>query len=73
MHFIQDSLAYPVPLFLKRQCDRTLGAAWARAGLGPGTVILRQQHRQVADPAFVARLAVGESVIERWYSSERAQ
>ena len=26
MHFIPDSLTYSVPLFLKRQCDRTLGA-----------------------------------------------
>ena len=25
IHFIPDSLAYLVPLFLKRQCDRTLG------------------------------------------------
>jgi hypothetical protein len=26
VHFIPESLAYSVPLFLKRQCDRTLGA-----------------------------------------------
>jgi hypothetical protein len=25
IHFIPDSLTYSVPLFLKRQCDRTLG------------------------------------------------
>ena len=29
IHFIPDSLTYSVPLFLKRQCDRTLGAAAA--------------------------------------------
>jgi hypothetical protein len=27
IHFIPDLLTYSVPLFLKRQCDRTLGAA----------------------------------------------
>ena len=27
MQFTLDSLSYSVPLFLKRQCDRTLGAA----------------------------------------------
>jgi hypothetical protein len=26
-HFIPESLTYSVPLFLKRQCDRTLGRA----------------------------------------------
>jgi hypothetical protein len=26
IHFIPDSLTYSAPLFLKRQCDRTLGA-----------------------------------------------
>jgi galactosylceramidase len=28
IHFIPDSLTYSVPLFLKRQCDRTLGSRW---------------------------------------------
>ena len=27
IHFIPDSLTYSVPLYLKRQCDRTLGEA----------------------------------------------
>jgi hypothetical protein len=27
IHFIPDSLTYSVPLYLKRQCDRTLGTA----------------------------------------------
>jgi hypothetical protein len=31
IHFIPDSLTYSVPLFLKRQCDRTLGGGPARA------------------------------------------
>jgi hypothetical protein len=29
IHFVRDSLTYSVPLFLKRQCDRTLG--WPRS------------------------------------------
>ena len=29
IHFTPDSLAYSVPLFLKRQCDRTLGKTTA--------------------------------------------
>jgi hypothetical protein len=37
VHFIPYLLAYPVPLFLKRQCDRTLAAGrQARVrGVGP--------------------------------------
>ena len=27
IHFIPESLTYSVPLFLRRQCDRTLGKA----------------------------------------------
>ena len=34
IHFIPDSLTYSVPLFLKRQCDRTLGGGLAGAGRG---------------------------------------
>jgi hypothetical protein len=30
IRFIPDSLTYSVPLFLKRQCDRTLGGARGR-------------------------------------------
>ena len=33
IHFIPDSLIYSVPLFLKRQCDRTLGAVQRRNDL----------------------------------------
>ena len=39
IHFIPDSLTYSVPLLLKRQCDRTLGAArqpGARPARDPG-------------------------------------
>jgi hypothetical protein len=32
IHFIPESLTYSVPLFLKRQCDRTLG--WDNQGGG---------------------------------------
>jgi hypothetical protein len=35
-HFIPESQTYSVPLFLKRQCDRTLGAAAAGVPLGRG-------------------------------------
>ena len=37
IRFILDSLTYSVPLFLKGQCDRTLGAA---AGLRVGDEVL---------------------------------
>jgi hypothetical protein len=33
---IPESLAYSVPLFLKRQCDRTLGMPW-RTSMAPDT------------------------------------
>jgi hypothetical protein len=36
IHFIPDSLTYLVPLFLKRQCDRTLGGLRRFGGRGPG-------------------------------------
>jgi hypothetical protein len=36
IHFIPDSLRYSVPLFLKRQCDRTLGRARPDGGAGRG-------------------------------------
>ena len=40
IHFIPYSLTYSVPLFLKRQCDRTLGGAAAE---------LREPARRAAD------------------------
>ena len=35
IHFIPDSLTQSVPLFLKRQCDRTLGWALRAQGIKP--------------------------------------
>jgi nucleoside-diphosphate-sugar epimerase len=35
IHFIPDSLTYSVPLFVKRQCDRTLGVGGPRGGGRP--------------------------------------
>jgi phytoene dehydrogenase-like protein len=34
IHFIPDSLTYSVPLFLKRQCDRTLGGGGGGRDVG---------------------------------------
>ena len=39
-HFVPDSRAYSVPLFLKRQCDRTLGRGRARARWREGKLSL---------------------------------
>jgi hypothetical protein len=36
IRFIPDSLTYSVPLFLKRQCDRTLGKSWFFVGMAVG-------------------------------------
>ena len=47
IHFIPDSLTYSVPLFLKRQCNRTLGGA--RRGLAA-----RQARRAVRRVQSVA-------------------
>jgi hypothetical protein len=36
IHFISDLLTYSVPLFLKRQCDRTLGGLQDLGEHSPG-------------------------------------
>jgi hypothetical protein len=44
IHFIPESLTYSVPLFLKRQCDRTLGARGSvglRGGCARGDALVR--------------------------------
>ena len=59
IHFIPNSPTYSVPLFLKRQCDRTLGARrrdWARPhdGVHPPR---QQQQPRVSAPAGCAAAA----------------
>ena len=52
-HFLPDSLRYSVPLFLKRQCDRTLGAGrrgrQTAAGARPRPAFLRRALGQTRD------------------------
>jgi hypothetical protein len=48
--FIPDSLTYSVPLFLKRQCDRTLGQLrHAPRGYSPGAGLLTQGEARGAE------------------------
>ena len=53
IHFIPDLLTYSVPLFLKRQCDRTLGAHPDVQTLEGQTCLhfaALWQHVEVAEP-----------------------
>ena len=53
IHFIPGSLTYSVPLFLKRQCDRTLGAHPDVQTLEGQTCLhfaALWQHVEVAEP-----------------------
>jgi hypothetical protein len=45
MHFIPDLLTYSSPLFLKRQCDRTLGHVSAQLKQATFAIAARPSHR----------------------------
>jgi hypothetical protein len=66
VHFIPDSLTYSVPLYLKRQCDRTLGlthgavpAALVRGAAG------RSKRKRGAPPETPAAAGSGEQRAHR--------
>ena len=56
IHFIPDLLTYLVPLFLKRQCDRTLGAV-------PGTFITVPRLPATPKVPMTPRLAVSAPAV----------
>jgi hypothetical protein len=73
VHFTPDSLTYSVPLFLKRQCDRTLGGdagggPWQRCqqehGRAPAELGSRPRRDRLDRAPLLAWLAPGGSVIE---------
>jgi hypothetical protein len=52
IHFIPDLLTYSVPLFLKRQGDRTIGLGRLRAGHGP-TLLVNPRPDEPGEPRWV--------------------
>ena len=68
IHFIPDSLTYSVPLFLNRQCDRTLGHGPARrarrAGGAAGDALPGLRHG--AGPATPGASAVLRHTKPSW-------
>ena len=62
IHFIPGLLTYSVPLFLRRQCDRTPGSRIARTSKGA---------RSRAGGCRMERLDGGDGVISRGFKMSR--
>ena len=62
LHFIPDFLTHSIPLFLKRQCDRTLGvlSGWYTPREDPAE-LQRQQDARVLREAALAAESAGAS------------
>jgi hypothetical protein len=62
IHFIPDSLTYSVPLFLERQCDRTLGAK--RWLVGPPLLASGSHRYRWRDTAQTPASGLTEFVVQ---------
>ena len=66
IHFEPYSLPYSVPLFLNRQCDRTLGDARHRAAAHARARGLHRPHPRARRPAAAGLARCKTKIVQGW-------